>query len=288
MTNQIVFVIDGADFSGLGLGKVLDIWTPAEISANILAWFSADSIDHITMVDNKVSALTSLVGTLSVSKMAGSADVLYSPTGWGASPGLAFSWGALKTGSWLRGAGLLHDGGCIVYATLQRGAQAVGTDATVNIRAFASVPGPVVSGVRQKVMLGAYDPVKDAGQTQVFAGQHGNITGSNSNASPVSVGDKRLLVGYYGPDGVSIAISGGTKSAVKPYLGVSTTNYDIGAGNNNNDSSANFVLKELIIATYETSEADRRRIEGYMAWTAGLEATLPDDHPYRADGPYAD
>jgi hypothetical protein len=44
-------------------------------------------------------------------------------------------------------------------------------------------------------------------------------------------------------------------------------------------------MGELIIVPSQLSEADRQKIEGYLAWKWGLESNLPVDHPYKNSAP---
>ena len=44
-------------------------------------------------------------------------------------------------------------------------------------------------------------------------------------------------------------------------------------------------IGELILLTTVPSEADRQKLEGYLAWKWGLEANLPSGHPYELAAP---
>jgi len=46
-------------------------------------------------------------------------------------------------------------------------------------------------------------------------------------------------------------------------------------------STWNGAINEIVIAT---DNADRQKLEGYLAWKWGLAENLPNDHPYRVDG----
>lgn len=48
-----------------------------------------------------------------------------------------------------------------------------------------------------------------------------------------------------------------------------------------NSGSTNFNLCEMLFFNSGVSVSDRKKIEGYLAWKWGLEASLPSDHPYK-------
>jgi len=51
---------------------------------------------------------------------------------------------------------------------------------------------------------------------------------------------------------------------------------------------ADMDLSEAMIATGTLSDDNRDRLTGYLAWKYGLQANLPDDHPYRFSKPKID
>lgn len=44
-------------------------------------------------------------------------------------------------------------------------------------------------------------------------------------------------------------------------------------------------LAEIVYVNQTNSTSDRQRMEGYLAWKWGLEANLPNDHPYKNSAP---
>lgn len=55
--------------------------------------------------------------------------------------------------------------------------------------------------------------------------------------------------------------------------------YSVGGGTQ--DKSAQYDLAEFMIFQYLMSDAERQRIEGYLAWKWGLRNLLPANHPYK-------
>ena len=60
----------------------------------------------------------------------------------------------------------------------------------------------------------------------------------------------------------------------------------IGAGSNP-DTSEDYegLIGEIVFLTSELSDANRQKLEGYLAHKWGLTANLPSDHPYKLVGP---
>lgn len=97
----------------------------------------------------------------------------------------------------------------------------------------------------------------------------------------------------FGTSGLSdnafdIAVNGGTPVSLTGNTGaLGTAGIRIGAdltvtnGGNTWDGQ----IGEIVIVSGDLSAADRRRLEGYQAWKWGLEAKLPDTHPYKNTPP---
>jgi hypothetical protein len=62
----------------------------------------------------------------------------------------------------------------------------------------------------------------------------------------------------------------------------STTSY---VGNDQNNAWLEGNVAEVIFCDVKNSDADRERIEGYLAWKWGLVADLPAGHPYKSFPP---
>ncbi len=60
----------------------------------------------------------------------------------------------------------------------------------------------------------------------------------------------------------------------------------------NNDTGipeySNGVIKEIVFFDAKLPEAERQRMEGYLAWKHGIESNLPADHPYKNAAPTID
>ena len=61
----------------------------------------------------------------------------------------------------------------------------------------------------------------------------------------------------------------------------SATNYAFGRLGRNGSDTLDGKLGEVIIMQYELSDADRQKVEGYLAWKFEIEIELPEDHPYK-------
>jgi len=79
--------------------------------------------------------------------------------------------------------------------------------------------------------------------------------------------------------------NGGTastaNSATSPWANPSTFSFF----NRSGSSTFRGTFAEMIWIDGAVSDANRQRIEGYLAHKWGLEANLPNDHPYKTTGP---
>ncbi|MEW5833659.1 MAG: Ig domain-containing protein [Pseudomonadota bacterium] len=90
---------------------------------------------------------------------------------------------------------------------------------------------------------------------------------------------------------VSIRADGGGRSDTATAQGSgstsNTSSYEVSIMGTSITStqSASGNIGEVLILGYIPTDADRQKIEGYMAWKWGIEANLPAAHPYKAAAP---
>lgn len=87
----------------------------------------------------------------------------------------------------------------------------------------------------------------------------------------------------------SVRVNGGAASqtntdSVVPTSSSPTYALQIGATGNNIFPLVGSIV-ELVIVPGTISDANRQRMEGYMAWRGGFPLSLPSDHPYRSAAP---
>jgi hypothetical protein len=56
-------------------------------------------------------------------------------------------------------------------------------------------------------------------------------------------------------------------------------------GNDQYGSSLIGNIAEVIFCDEKNTDSDRQKIEGYLAWKWGLQASLPNNHPYKSSAP---
>lgn len=59
-----------------------------------------------------------------------------------------------------------------------------------------------------------------------------------------------------------------------------------GLGNDQYGSALNGDIAEIVFINQKDTTTERQKMEGYLAWKWGLEAGLPNDHPYKDAPPY--
>ena len=83
-------------------------------------------------------------------------------------------------------------------------------------------------------------------------------------------------------------LNGQTYSATTSGTGGNTATLKIGSYNdsgNYGDFNGNFDIAEILVYTNPLSATARQKVEGYLAWKWGLQASLPSSHPYSKYAP---
>ena len=105
----------------------------------------------------------------------------------------------------------------------------------------------------------------------------------NLNAHPF--GGWHIVSGIHAGAASSLAVDGGTPVTGTAGSGIPAGALTIGAGAGGADRWLNGDLFALVILQGAATTFERQRVEGYLAWQAGLASLLPDTHPYRAAPP---
>ena len=100
-------------------------------------------------------------------------------------------------------------------------------------------------------------------------------------------GDWLLVSGYY-TDGDSAmylngALMGSVSDAINP---IQINRIDLGTYNGGGVTRApdDVIFSYASIIDRKMTTEERQKSEGYLAWTRGLESSVPNNHPYRFDG----
>lgn len=103
---------------------------------------------------------------------------------------------------------------------------------------------------------------------------------SPTSASPLAVhGRKTASLGLFYVNGSIVATAAATR------LSASLGGYVIGARLLPSTPTSPYLKGEIMEIVYADANADRQRIEGYLAHKWGLAASLPADHPYKTAAP---
>ena len=110
-----------------------------------------------------------------------------------------------------------------------------------------------------------YDTDDNVPNSSIASAQVMGVTSDGSNATPyfngVAMSTKSSNMGGSAPAGLQLGAKDGL---IHPWDGV---------------------IAEIVIMTSVASTADRQKIEGYLAWRWGLQASLPAGHPYEGGAP---
>lgn len=269
----------GRGLGHLGRKQVLSRpWTPAELS-NLFAWFDASDSATVTQSSGAVSQWNDKsTNAFNVAQSVAGAKPQYSVTGLGGSyPGITF------------------DGGDMLFMT------SLSVAAGTLIQAFAVMRPTAITGSHDRVVSvtqgaandsdsGGYIPIlRNAGnngwsgysQGTGLLGVSGNLAANNTGiigSHPTGTDHTAYLNGN----------AGTTVAVVYPSL-FAPTKLGLGAraqdtAGNGSDSFTG-VIAEVIMSTGTITTLNRQKVEGYLAWKYGLQASLPGGHPYASAAP---
>ena len=105
------------------------------------------------------------------------------------------------------------------------------------------------------------------------------------NLNAHSFGQWHIVSGIHAGAGSSLTVDGGTPVTGTVGSGIPGGSLTIGAGVGGGDRWLDGDLFALVIMKGAATAAERQRMEGYLAWQAGLASLLASNHPYKAAPP---
>lgn len=247
-------------------------WKPSDLGAKLVRWFQSNDEAYLTQVSGVVSHWKSKTsGSPSVSQGTAGSRPAHSRTGLnGNRPGIT----ADGTADILTGTSPVGVDTPSFYFVAKRGTQgdspSSGGRGIIN---FARASDNVVFSI------GVLRPTVDAAQTIMQI--NGQGTGSASaQVTGFTNGTTALFAAKMST--MSLSMNGGT-----PVTGAALGNAFIGANlcifGDENNAVRRFagVIPEIIMTDGTETTAQGQQIEGYLAWAAGIQTSLPSGHPYR-------
>ena len=253
-------------------------WTPADLGASLALWLDADDAGTITLNGSTVSQWNDKSGNgRNISQAAASQQPTWNATGLNSKPTLVF------------------DGSNDMLLNQNAGSVGVENITLVAVMRYVSAAGQdLPMGVGQ---TGAFRAVRSlfrssGGTTQGFATWASDAAGSSLSTDTggthhifEAVMANSNSVNLY-RDGV---IDTGAPRALSssPALPVTFNGFSIGSlqGNAVGNYYSNIEVSEALVLYTDVSNADRQKLEGYLAHKWGLTANLPADHPYKSTPP---
>jgi hypothetical protein len=249
---------DGTLFGGPKL------WRPDELGADLALWLDAEDTASITLNGSNVSQWDDKSGNNNhVSQGSASAQPAYT-------------------------AGLVtFDGSndALIAATPIITATDTGTLTMFSVSSL-------VAG-ESGYMYGAVDP----GQGCALYQSNGTNIGFARTATGATAGQVAHNITLPGQGVIGVVFStdtanlsfNGTVTSVVGGLAFTAPTVEFTLGNRRNGTSvATFWEgghREIVVSNAALTTADRQKLEGYLAWKWGLEASLPVDHPYKTTPP---
>jgi hypothetical protein len=245
------------------------LWSPDVLTRSVLsAWWNADDHGTVRMTDDGAGLISSWIDRIGGMALTGTTTAR--PT-WASG-----SFNSTK-------AGVTFDGSATTLAgttltTLPTGAVAsemwLSAVQTLAQTGVLVAYGAIGAGARRQISSNStFHPLISDGSTNLTQ------TGTPTLASPGVVSGQMFSTTENGwMTGVAFPANPATIAT----LNTGTTRLRLGASNNT--AAATFfggVIRHAFILTGTLSLADRQRLEGYLAWDGGFQASLPQTHPYQ-------
>lgn len=245
------------------------LWSPDVLCRSVLsAWWSADDHGTANMTDDGAGLISSWIDRIAGIALTGTTTAR--PT-WASN-----SFNASK-------AGLTFDGTATALAGTSITAlpnAAVAGEMWLSMTQTLAQTGVILSyggiaaGARRKLTANAtFHPILSDGTTN-----NQDLTGRVISLPSAVAGQMFSTTANGFNTGVAFAANPVTIGA----LNTGTTRMRLGA--DNNTAAASFfggVIRHAIILTGTLALADRQRLEGFLAWDGGFQASLPQTHPYQ-------
>lgn len=256
-------------------------WDPAQLGASLLGHWDASDEAAFNEVGGGVQTWSSKSGSLVWEVPAGYARPVRQPNAWGTdSAGVYFSGDASSAAA---GAMMQLVGPVLpaitLFVTGIRHLQS--NDTQISSRVLVIVP--VGSGaIAQAAFL---RPSNDASQNQLQIAGVGAGSSGAQLLTPWGVNEKAIAMVQFQTAALSARLNAGSSSGNATPGATTSTRWYLG-GHFANPKAAHFTAKEIIAVSGLMSTSDRQKMEGFLAWTDGIQSELPDNHPYKNDGPY--
>jgi hypothetical protein len=252
------------------------LWTPADIATAL--WFDAEDTSTITLNGSTVSQWNDKSGNVrNIIQAVASQQPTWNATGLNSKPTLVF------------------DGSDDFLLTQTAGSVGVTNITLVAVMRYVSAAGedlPMgVGGTGDARSIRAFYRFS-GGTTQGFATWASDVT-SSSLSTDTGGGHHIFEAVMANSTGVNLyrdgVIDTGAPRALNgsSALPVTVDWFSIGSlqGGAIGGYYSNIEVSEALVLYTAISDTDRQKLEGYLAWKWGLEANLPNDHPYKINGP---
>lgn len=245
------------------------LWSPDVLTRSVLsAWWSADDHGTARMTDDGSGLISSWIDRIGGVTLTGTttARPTYGSTSFNSSKaGLTFDGSA----NCLTGTSLTP-----LPAAAVAGEMWLSLTQTLAQTGVMLSYGGVAAGARRRLSCNAtFHPIVSDGATNLTQG------GTPFLSSPGVVSGQMFATTENGwMSGVAFP----SNPVAISTLNTGTTRMRLGA--DNNTAAASFfggVIRHAFILTGTLALADRQRLEGYLAWDGGFQASLPQTHPYQ-------
>ncbi|WP_374290433.1 hypothetical protein [Paenirhodobacter enshiensis] len=248
-----------------GASNAIRIWTPG-VLASAIEYLDLRRADALTLAAGRVASVTNLIGGQARSQKTASAQPLYTAAGLNGLPAM--------TGSTALLSGDLDTGDRSVWAVALVLAVSPSNGRPL-VELNKATPDSSTAGSFRPLHVYSNRITPYVAGSMLYAG---NIT----DGVPIIV-HSRIVIGADMSVGTTEIDDSTRPTPTSTLTERSTVTYFNRASGNT--PSAGVSLAQVVIGTGELSVADQQRIEGFMAHSYGLSASLPAAHPYRTNAP---
>jgi hypothetical protein len=276
--------------------NVIGIWKPTELSTKNIAWLDFVDTDIMTLNGGKIESMTTKSPTPRVFSQASAENrPTYGATGATFLRNFDFLVHEYDAVTQPNGVFCNVTGGFRIFATVINESESAGAEGvlitesnfTSNSRPFFNAICKVIDDGTLRNRIGAVYRSNTAGSIILTS------TNTKSDVPSLSLTEYNLISMQ---DDLSTyrnftnTVQSDETAYVRAGVTLTPTNrVTIGALLSSSGSgfgvTGGWIIKDILVTTNDLTTDELDRIDGYMAWSAGIQAKLPDGHPYKTDRP---
>ena len=269
-------------------GQTQQLWQPTDLGIKDLCWLDFVDLNFITLASGKIASMTDKSANTRVFSQSSAGN---RPT-YG-SNGATF----LRTLDYLVHEGAFFanlSGGFRIFATVINESESAGSDGVLISESRFSVDSrPFFSPIIKRIDDGTLRNRIGAIYRSTTGGTiFLSNTATTSDVPSLSLTEYNLISMQDTGDtyrNFTNTVQSDETAYTRAGVTLTPTNRTtIGAllSSSGFSTTGGWVIKDILVTTNDLTTDELNRINGFMAWKAGVQSKLPSDHPYRYQPPY--